>query len=34
MENKASKDMLNGSSQKVIDNRRKRYIEKLLEYKV
>jgi len=33
-DNKASKDILNGSSQKVVDNRRKRYVERLLEYKV
>jgi len=33
-DNKASKDILNGNSQKVVDNRRKRYIERPLEYKV
>jgi len=27
-------DILNGSSQKIVDNRRKRYIERLLQYKV
>jgi len=33
-DNNASKDILNGSSQKIVDNRRKRYIERLLQYKV
>jgi len=33
-DNNASKEIINGNSQKVVDNRRKRYIEPLLEYKV
>ena len=33
-DNSASKEILNGNSQKVVNNRRKRYIERLLEYKV
>jgi len=33
-DNKASKDIINGNSQKVVDNRRKRYLERLLQYKV
>jgi len=33
-DNNASKEIINGNSQKVVDNRRKRYIERLLEYKV
>lgn len=33
-DNNVSKDILNRSSQKIVDNRRKRYIERLLQYKV
>ena len=33
-DNNASKDIIIGNSQKIVDNRRKRYIERLLEYKV